>query len=226
MKKLQISPFIITLICLFSIQLSFGQGTEAFDGFAAGCDQISTGSFMGNNNITWKYNNCRGDSARVANYTNTFSDNGFKSVAWQFSQKGCVISQTNEYVAPPDTSYHVSTKEWHLKASYGPGSKNRVLTLIQVMPSGNNPVSVIKLNEGDFQYGDWRITAELNGNNPASLYIRNETKDVTFSLGNENPLINDVTYQRQQSGSSVLYDEINGVKNIEEVSDRSAQSTR
>lgn len=214
------------LISVFSVQLLKAQGTEGFDKFIVGSDEIKSGSFIGNNNVTWNYTNCLGDKDRLASYTNTFADKGFKSVAQQFSQKGCSVFLTNEYVAPPDSQYNVKTKEWHLKASYGPSTRNKILTVIQLMPNTATLPVITKLGEGNFQCGEWNISAELNGDLPARLYIRNNSKDATFSLGNDNPLINGSTYKRQKAGSSILYDEIGGVKKVEEMNDRPAQGTR
>lgn len=215
---------LLILLVFFTIEFSSAQMTEGFANFSVGSDEVKTGSFTGNDNITWSYTNCRGDKDRQAVYTTTYT--GFKSVAQQFSQNGCSITKTNEYVAPPDPSFGVTTKEWHLKASYNNSINNKILTLIQVVPDGTTTSAVVKLKEGDFQFGEWRITTELNGDNPASLYIRNDSKNVTFSLGQDNPTINGAIYQRQTAGSTVLYDEILGAKKTVEMVDRPAQPTR
>lgn len=218
MKKYKL--ILILQIFLFT-ESSFAQITESFSNFTVGSKEVKTGEFMGDNNVTWTYTNCRGDNDRQAVYTTNYK--GFKSVAQQFSQNGCQVTKTNEYVAPPKG---VTTKEWHLKASYSSSLNNRILTLIQVVPDGATSSSIIKLGEGDFQFGDWCIKAELNGNNPVSLYIRNNAKDVTFSLGQDNPIINGEVYQRQTPGSTILFDEIDQTKKTVEMVDRPAQATR
>lgn len=206
--------------------LSYGQGNEKFGNFTVTAGVPVSGQFIGDNSVVWKYTNCSADTSSQAVFTTTYPDNGFKSIAMQYSANGCDITQTNEYVAPPDTSYHVTTKECHLKASYGPAPVSRILTIIQVLPDTVNPVNVIKSGDGDFTCGDWHIVAEMNGSNPASLYVRNELKNVTFSLGNDSPVMLGTPYQRLQAGSSILYDDIEGAKKVVEVTDRASQPTR
>ncbi|WP_193323842.1 endonuclease, partial [Marinifilum sp. N1E240] len=46
---------------MISIQLSFGQGLEDFTNMTLTGSSYQTGSFIGNNSITWNYTSCRGD---------------------------------------------------------------------------------------------------------------------------------------------------------------------
>ncbi len=218
----------IVSIVLFSIQLSLAQEVESFDNYTGG-DEVRSGSFTGANNVTWNYVNCRGDKDRQLVLVTENSTKGFKSYAQQFCQQGALVVQTDQYVAPPDSAKNGGVEppvEWHVTASYGPTLKTRILTVIQVTPGSASPISIIKQGDGDFQLGDWRILAELNGNNPARLDLRNDVLNVSFSLGTQTVVINGGEYLRKNSGSSVLYDEINGTKQVMEVIDRPAQPTR
>lgn len=159
-----------------------------------------------------------------------YEENEFKSVAQMFCNQSGVFSQTDQYAADPDPKknrHKVKVHpEWHLTASFGASQKIRILTVIQVTPYGTIPLKIKKQSNGKYLCGDWSISAELNEAKPVALEIRNKKKDVLFSLGDDSPVIKKDSYRRQQSGSSVLYDEIDGKKQVIEMSDRPAQGTR
>lgn len=155
---------------------------------------------------------------------------GFQSVAQLFCNQVSTISQTDQYVAAPDQKFNKNkteiSPEWHLTASFSSSKKNRILTVIQVTPNGVMPVAIEKLADGNYKCGDWRISAELNCEKPASMNIQNKAKNVLFSYGADQPIINGKKFNRKQPDSSLLYDEFGGQKKVEEMSDHQARATR
>ncbi len=162
--------------------------------------------------------------------TTLYDKDGFQSVAQLFCNKEVVFSQTNKYVADPDQEKNkrniVVSPAWHLTASFGPSVKNRILTIIQIVPTEESPLVVTQQSEGNLICGDWQISAELNVDKQPRLEIQNKKRDVVFSFGDDSPVIKGKVYSRKQSGSSVLYDRIDGKKQVLEMSDCPARPTR
>ena len=83
----------------------------------------------------------------------------YKSVARLFSEQKCMITQTDKFAAPPNQKNAVRgedfTAPWSLTASFGPGKKNRILTIIQIEADGNNAVEIFHSDGNNFQCGDW-----------------------------------------------------------------------
>lgn len=151
------------------------------------------------------------------------------SVARLFSEQKCNISQTDKFVAEPNKKIGVRgedfTAPWSLTASYEPSKANRILTIIQVEANGNRAVNIESIDNHSFQCGDWTIEAELNAKRPASLYIRNNKTQSTFSYGKKEPVINGTVYENKRKDSSILYDSFNGKWKMLEMRDRPAQVT-
>lgn len=153
----------------------------------------------------------------------------YTSVARLFSEQKCTISQTDKFAAEPNTKAGVRgedfTAPWSLTASYAPSKTNRILTIIQVEADGNRIVDIKHADSNSFQYGDWKIEAELNTKRPASLYIRNSKTQATFSYGKEKPVMNGQVYESKDKNSSILYDSFDGKWEVQEMKDRPAQAT-
>lgn len=158
--------------------------------------------------------------------TTTNDTKGFSSVAHLFSNRDCSISQTDQFVVPPtaipDPNY---PNQWHLSAGFPPSVQNRILVIIQVSPNGTTP-STITRNGNVFLSDEWRIEANLEYSQAASLVIRNRTNGAAFSYGSDKSLPGNEQYQRKYPDSSLLYDESNGSKQIQEMRDYTPASTR
>lgn len=152
----------------------------------------------------------------------------FSSVAQLFSDQSCQISQTNEYVAAPNPKLvkygRAIPKQWHLAATFAPSVANRILTVIQVQPDGTKTTEITR-SGNRFECGDWTIEAELNANKPAALSIRNAASKANFSYGDQSPVIDGKKLTRQTKGSSLLYDEVDGKWQVQEMTDREALRT-
>ena len=158
-----------------------------------------------------------------------FSQLSIFTVARLFSEQKCTIGQTDKFAAEPNKKIGVRgedfTAPWSLTASYEPCKANRILTIIQVEADSNRIIEIERGNSNSFQCGDWKIEAELNARRPASLYIRNNETETTFSYGKEKPVINGKVYEHKEKQSSVLYDSFNGVWEVREMQDCPAQIT-
>lgn len=152
----------------------------------------------------------------------------YKSVARLFCEQQCVITQTDNFVAPPNekiaTRGEDFTAPWSLTAGFTPCKNNRILTIIQVEADGNKVVD-IEQSQNRFQCGNWIIEAELNAKHPASLYIHNKDSKATFGYGKKKLPINDKKYECKYKYSSILYDKINGLWKTQEMEDRAALPT-
>lgn len=150
----------------------------------------------------------------------------FRSVAQLFSEQPCSISQTDQFAAAPNEKLAQRgedfTNPWSLTASFGPGKKNRILTIIQVKAEGHQAVEIVR-TDGHFQCGDWIIEAELNAKQPARLSIRNTKNEATFSYGKKNPEIKGKSYSCEKADASVLYDRIDGEWKTQEMCDQKVQ---
>ncbi len=160
--------------------------------------------------------------------TTRYTAKNFTSVARLFSNQACTISQTDQFVVPPNLALGDPGKEypnqWHLTAKFENCAKNRILTIIQVVPEGES-TKAITGSSGAYQCGDWSIKAELNWDKKASLSVANSIQNVAFSYGSGNIIIDNVSYSRQKQ-SSLLYDVIDGQKQMVEELDYVPISTR
>ena len=101
--------------------------------------------------------------------------------------------------------------------------RNRILTIIQVSDDG--AVEDVWQVNNTFTVGDWTIEAEMDADKPAAITIKNATNGCVFSYGTD-AVIDGSVYQRQQEGSSLLYDEVGGSMQVQEIADKSVQTTR
>lgn len=150
---------------------------------------------------------------------------GFTSVAQIFSEQTPTIDTTNRWFTggEPDKPADVA-KQWHLTASFGPSVNNKILTIIQLSDDGQVE-DVWQVNH-HFIMGDWNIEAELGADRPAAISITNTVTGTAFSYGVQAPTINGTPYQRQQENSSVLYDNVRGTMQVQEIADKPVQTTR
>ena len=148
---------------------------------------------------------------------------GFTSVAQIYSNQIPEITKTNEWFPGGEPS-EPADKQWHLTANFGACQNNRILTIIQLSDDGTAE-EIWQVNN-TFIMGDWTIEAEMDANSPAAITISNSTSGCVFSYGADAPMINGTPYQRQVEGSSVLYDEVGGSMQVQEISDKPVQTTR
>lgn len=154
----------------------------------------------------------------------------FTSVAQLFSEQEFTASQTDQYVTPPDTTKAVRgeffANQWHLKASFTPSKRNRILTIIQVQPDGKQAVKIIR-DGNHFQCGDWMVEAELDAGKPAALYISNSKNKAVFSYGKSSLQMNGKIYKPLNRNASLLFDETSasGEWQLQEMLDRAPQFT-
>ncbi len=160
----------------------------------------------------------------TATLTTKDKTNRYKSVARLFSEQKYMITQTDKFAAPPNQKNAVRgedfTAPWSLTASFGPGKKNRILTIIQIEADGNNAVEIFHSDGNNFQCGDWAINAELDTKRPASLFIHNDKSQATFSYGKAKPVINGKVYECKDKYASILYDRFNDKWETKEMKDK------
>ena len=159
--------------------------------------------------------------------TTYYPEKKFSSVAQLFSNSSCIITQTDQFVAPPDPEKFKKDMEypnqWHMTAAFEKSTANRILTVIRILSDGTT-VKELTRKANYFRVGSWEITAELNAAKPAGLLIRNKENGTIFSLGDRKLRIDGNDYQ-QEKGSSLLYDEVDGKWTIQEMQDRAPQLT-
>ncbi|HJD75301.1 MAG TPA: hypothetical protein K8W04_04495, partial [Bacteroides reticulotermitis] len=157
--------------------------------------------------------------------TNYPDKGGFTSVAQIFSEQASTIETTNQWFPGGEPTVNPTVdKQWHLTANFGPSMRNKILTIIQV--GDDNRMEDIWQVNNSFTMGDWSLKAELAADRPAAISITNEVTGTAFSYGHQAPTINGVPYQRQQENSSVLYDYVRGVMQVQESADKPVQTTR
>ncbi len=152
---------------------------------------------------------------------------GFTSVAQIFSDRSPAITTTNKWFPggePADQNPVKYPKVWHLTAEFASCTQNKILTVIQISDDGE--IDNIWRVDDNFKVGDWEIEAELSANKPAAISITNHVTGTVFNNSNQAPLIEGISYQRQQESSSVLYDAVHGGKQVQEIGDKQLQVTR
>ena len=160
--------------------------------------------------------------------TTTYEDKGgFMSEAQIFSDQRPTITTTNDWFPggePADQDPALYPKQWHLTAEFGSCAQNKILTIIQVTEDGQTE-DVWRVDD-TFTVGDWTIEAELSADKPAAITIMNNATGTVFDNSNSVLTLGDTTYQREQEGSSVLYDAVNGTMQTQEIGDKPVQTTR
>ena len=148
---------------------------------------------------------------------------GWVAVTQLFGGHVFTLSQTDRFVVPPAITGAEYPNQWHLTARVDGCSATRFLAIIQV---GDEAVSIINRDGDTFNVGDWTIKAVLDASKAPELTVSHRTEQAVFSYGTDNPALNGNFYSRQLTGSSLLYDEIDGAYQVVEMTDRSPISTR
>ena len=148
---------------------------------------------------------------------------GWVAVTQLFGGHVFTLSQTDRFVVPPAITGAEYPNQWHLTARVDGCSATRFLAIIQV---GDEAVSIINRDGDTFNVGDWTIKAVLDASKAPELTVSHRTEQAVFSYGTDNPALNGNFYSRQYTGSSLLYDEIDGAYQVVEMTDRSPISTR
>lgn len=148
---------------------------------------------------------------------------GWMAVTQLFGGHVFTLSQTDRFVVPPAITGAEYPNQWHLTARVDGCSATRFLAIIQV---GDEAVSIINRDGDTFNVGDWTIKAVLDASKAPELTVSHRTEQAVFSYGTDNPALNGNFYYRQYTGSSLLYDEIDGAYRVVEMTDRSPISTR
>lgn len=148
---------------------------------------------------------------------------GWMAVTQLFGGHVFTLSQTDRFVVPPAIIGAEYPNQWHLTARVDGCSATRFLAIIQV---GDEAVSIINRDGDTFNVGDWTVKAVLDASKAPELTVSHRTEQAVFSYGTDNPALNGNFYSRQYTGSSLLYDEIDGVYQVVEMTDRSPISTR
>lgn len=156
----------------------------------------------------------------------------FTTVAQQFSNLPCTMSQTDEYAVAPNVAKYAKkgtednyVNSWHFTAKYADAPANRILTIIKILPDGNDLEKAISRKGNNFIYERWKINAEMDPDKPAHIRITNTRNNATFDLGSGKVELGDRKYNHLEDGSSVLYDLIDGEWIIDEISDCQPQPT-
>ena len=148
---------------------------------------------------------------------------GWVAVTQLFGGHVFTLSQTDRFVVPPAITGAEYPNQWHLTARVDGCSATRFLAIIQI---GDEAVSIINRDGDTFNVGDWTIKAVLDASKAPELTVSHRTEQAVFSYGTDNPALNGNFYSRQYTGSSSLYDEIDGAYQVVEMTDRSPISTR
>lgn len=158
--------------------------------------------------------------------TSYSTDRGnFTSVAQIYSEHTPQITATDDWFpgGEPDKPANVA-KQWHLTANFGPSITNRILTIIQVTDDGM--VEDVWQVNNRFTLGEWSIEAEMDGSKPAAITIINKKNGAAFSYGDGEIMVDGAPYKHQQENSSILYDNVHGTMQVQEITDKPLQATR
>lgn len=165
---------------------------------------------------------------KVTTYYSPSSGRGdFVSVAEIFSDHTPSITKTDEWFMhiEPVEDGKTYPKQWHLTADFEATATNRILTVIQVNDAESLVDKVWRANN-EFIVGDWSISAEMDGDKPAFISIRNGKTGTEFSYGCDAPVVGGEPYVRRYEGSAVLYDKVKGSPEVQEVGDRPLYVTK
>lgn len=158
--------------------------------------------------------------------TTVADDESFVSVAQLFSGETFSFSQTDQFMVPPAITGPEYPNQWHLTATVEDASAVRFLAVVRVGETGGDIPVLRCLGNGLFKIAGWTIRATLDASLPAALEVRHDAYPVVFSLGDDHLLLDEQTYFRQYRGSSILYDEQDGIYQAQEMIDKTPISTR
>ena len=160
----------------------------------------------------------------TTNYTTTDKGN-FTAVAQIYCEQIPTITTTKDWFPGGEpTSPADVAKQWHLTADFEASMNNKILTIIQL--SDNGQVEDVWQVNNRFTLGDWIVEAEMAADKPATIKISNKTTGTVFDYGSVELQLDGVPYQRQQENSSVLYDDVFGMLQVQECITKPVQTTR
>lgn len=127
-----------------------------------------------------------------------------------FSNEKYEMSQSNLFaVAPSVSNPEDYPNQWHLSACTENAARTRILAIIQVGHSASS-IKPILMGNGVLSLGDWKISATLDAEKDAALSLKNISTGTTLVL----------------SGTTSLYDSVNGEYTLQEQSDNMPISTK
>ena len=157
-----------------------------------------------------------------------YPEAGVRSIARLFCEQDYNITQTDQYAAAPNIKNAVRgedfSPEWSLNVRFFSCKVTRILTIIQIEADGYKSAEVVR-DGNRFRCGDWVIEAELDAERPAALHINNGNNGVVFSCGEKKINIAGKEYACKRSDASVLYDQVNGSWQMQEMTDCLPQLT-
>jgi hypothetical protein len=115
-------------------------------------------------------------------------------------------------VTGPDGKVIRYKNQWHVGLTSLPKEKFRYLSILQLKDTKLAEVKCIENKAGSYSFsiGDWVISAQLDGNRPAVLQVRNEKIKTLFNYGNIAASLDRQSFVHQQKGSSMLVEQLNG----------------
>lgn len=127
-----------------------------------------------------------------------------------------VDNWTNKIDEEGDTV--VFENQWHFKGvSKEKTPQMRYLAIIQVKPDGS--FEPVKRNSNEsFEVGNWKIKAEMNASKPATIQVWNKANSAAL-VSDGILTLNGKTYKGKESGSSKLFEAIDGKEVFQEAID-------
>ena len=117
-------------------------------------------------------------------FTTIHAEQGFTAVAQQFSRQSSTVTQTDRFVVPPDPKLfkpgRTYPNQWHLTAAFGTSAKNRILTLIQLVPDGEKARPITSSAANSYQCGEWTIQVGLEPTQPTLLKVTSNAANATL----------------------------------------------
>lgn len=158
--------------------------------------------------------------------TTAGADGGYVAVTQLFCGEPFSLSQTDLFRVPPAQITPATPNQWHLTATVEGSRAARFLAVVRVGHTGADIPLLRSTGNHTFEVGDWNIRAVLDASQPTALEVTHDASPVVFCLGADNPQIGGTPYMRRYASSSVLYDEIDGVWQVQEAVDKTPVMTR
>ena len=130
----------------------------------------------------------------------------FIATAQLFSQHPLTCSLTDAFRVPPTITGEQYPNQWHLTARITGEKATRILAVMQVRDESQGSY-IIRQKEGRFEIGSWILEAELDANTAPKLTVKNKVLPCTFG------------YTPENGHKSVLYDQIEGKWQTQEMND-------
>lgn len=157
--------------------------------------------------------------------TTAFPDKGFSSEVTVFTDYKYETRITDQFMVDPDLKFDPSAvcpNQWHFSLAFAPTPKNRILSVIRIIPDDEEAEPLIR-DGNSVECGDWVIEAELDGEKVPKLIVRHREDNVLFCYGYEAMKVSGIS---KQPGSSLLRDNMGNGMEVVEMMDRNGQQTR